>query len=386
MCIVLPIPHNSEAKVLGVKMGEPWHIARQRPEVRSVAWYSSNYALYADMSRRMYEVLQDHVPTVEPYSIDEMFLDLDALPGDLHERCAEIRDAVWCHAKIPTCIGWGPTKTIAKLANGLAKSSMRFGGLCDLTNVQIRQEWYAVTSIEEVWGIGRKTVKKLQMMGVQTIADFVELDPKVARKLLTVVGARVQAELKGQSCLALSDVASARKSIASTRTFGRLLTEWNEIREALACYATRAAEKLRSENLEAAHISVFLQTNPNSSDPKYYKHIGGNIEPTSDTRDLIQHAAVFGKAAWLPHYRYFKAGVILTDLRPMGMQSELFMKRQPETSKMAMKIMDHINARFGTGTLRASSIGIKQNWIPRSAFRSGRYTTCISEIIKAKSW
>lgn len=366
------IARTREAKSLGIKMGDPWHFARKRPEARPVVWYSSNYALYADMSRRMYEVLQARVPAVEPYSIDEMFLDLTSLPGDLFQRCKDIREAVWKEAKIPTCVGWGPTKTIAKLANGLAKDHARLEGLCDLTDPRIRAEWYAVTSIEEVWGIGRQNVKKLQSTGVETVADFVSLDPKSIRNLLTVVGARVQAELRGQSCLALSDVSSSRKSIASTRTFGRMLTEWSEIREAVAHYAARAAEKLRAEHLEAAHLSVLIQTNPHNGDPWYAKHVGVAIEPSSDTRDLIRHATQIAEAVWLPTYHYFKAGVILTDLRPFGEQSRLFSMREPKVSSAAMAAMDAINARFGPGIIRPSSTGAESHLASQSiiAFQS----------------
>ncbi|MBM3096929.1 Y-family DNA polymerase [Gluconobacter cerinus] len=379
------IARTREAKSLGIKMGDPWHFARKRPEARPVVWYSSNYALYADMSRRMYEVLQVRVPAVEPYSIDEMFLDLTNLPGDLYQRCKDLRASVWQEAKIPTCVGWGPTKTIAKLANGLAKDHARLDGLCDLTDPLVRAEWYAVTSIEEVWGIGRQTVKKLQAMGVETVADFVSLDQKSIRNLLTVVGARVQAELRGQSCLALTDVSPTRKSIASTRTFGRLLTDWAEIREAVAHYAARAAEKLRAEDLEAAHLSVLIQTNPHNGDPWYAKHVGAGIEPTSDTRDLIKHATQLAEAIWLPSYRYFKAGVILTDLRPAGQQSQLFSTRDSKISSIAMTAMDKVNARFGPGSIRLSSTGIDRFWRPRSSLLSDRYTTRLEEIIRARS-
>ncbi|MDI6652757.1 Y-family DNA polymerase [Gluconobacter japonicus] len=380
------IARTREAKALGIKMGDPWHFARKRPEAKPIVWYSSNYALYADMSRRMYEVLQSRVPSVEPYSIDEMFLELTGLPGDLHGLCHEVRNAVWKQAKIPTCVGWGPTKTIAKLANGLAKNHARLEGLCDLTDPHIRAEWYAVTSIDEVWGIGRQTTQKLRAMGIETVADFMALDPKTTRHLLTVVGARVQAELRGQSCLALSEISATRKSIASTRTFGRLLTEWPEIREAVAHYATRAAEKLRAERLEAAHLSILMQTNPHNGDPWYAKHVGAGIEPTSDSRDLIRHATNLAQAVWLPGYRYFKAGVVLTDLRPAGGQGGLFAARAPELSNAAMAAMDAINARFGSGSLRPSSTGLRRTWAPRASLLSARYTTRLDEIVRARSW
>ena len=380
------IARTREAKALGVKMGDAWHIARKRPESQPVVWYSSNYALYADMSRRMYQVLAERLPAVEPYSIDEMFLDLSDLPGDLHERCRQIRQDVAEHAKIPTCIGWGPTKTIAKLANGLAKDHAELDGLCDLTDPAVRQDWYRRISIEEVWGIGRQTKQKLLAAGIETIADFVALDAKPVRQMLTVVGGRVQAELRGQSCLPLSDITATRKSIASTRTFGRLLLKWEEIREAIAHYANRAAEKLREDGLEAAHLSVLMQTNPHNGDPWYAKHAAVTIEPTSDARDLIRHATALGRAIWLPGYRYFKAGIILSDLRPTGSQGLMFAFRDPVQSATVMAALNAVNARFGSGTLRPGSTGLKRTWSPRQSLLSSRYTTQLEEIVKAKSW
>ncbi|AAW62099.1 SOS (error prone) mutagenesis protein UmuC [Gluconobacter oxydans 621H] len=380
------IARTREAKALGIKMGDAWHLARKRPESRPVVWYSSNYALYADMSRRMYQVLAERVPGVEPYSIDEMFLDLSNLPGDLHDRCRQLRQDVLDHAKIPTCVGWGPTKTIAKLANGLAKDHAELDGLCDLTDPAMRQDWYRRTDIDEVWGIGRQTTQKLKAMGIETIADFVALDAKTVRQMLTVVGARVQAELRGQSCLPLSDIAATRKSIASTRTFGRLLLKWDEIREAIAHYANRAAEKLREDKLEAAHLSVLMQTNPHNGDPWYAKHAAITIEPTSDARDLIRHATELGRAIWLPGYRYFKAGVILADLRPADSQGLMFASRDPVQSATVMAALDAVNARFGMGTLRPGSTGLKHSWSPRQSLLSARYTTQLDEIVTAKGW
>ncbi|EHH68348.1 Y-family DNA polymerase [Gluconobacter morbifer] len=380
------IARTREAKALGIRMGDAWHLARRRPESQPVIWYSSNYALYADMSRRMYQVLAERVPTVEPYSIDEMFLDLSGLPGNLHDRCRQLRQDVLEHAKIPTCVGWGPTKTIAKLANGLAKDHAELDGLCDLTDPEIRQGWYRRTSIDEVWGIGRQTTRKLQATGIETIADFVALEAKTARKMLTVVGGRVQAELRGQSCLPLSDIAATRKSIASTRTFGRLLLKWEEIREALAHYANRAAEKLREDGFEAAHLSVLMQTNPHNGDPWYAQQAAIAIEPTADARDLIRHATELGRAIFLPGYRYFKAGVILTDLRPAGGQGLMFTSRDPIRSVTAMAALDAVNARFGSGTLRPASTGLKRSWAPRQSLLSARYTTRLEEIVRARSW
>ena len=207
-------------------MGDPWHLVRRKQELAGVEWYSSNYPLYGDISRRVYQVLAERVPRVEPYSIDEMFLDLDNLPGNLYKRCRQIRGDVLRIAKVPTCIGWGPTKTIAKAGNRIAKSAPELQGLCDLTSPEVRAVYYARLPAADVWGIGARTAEKLTKAGVNTIADFVAMDAKMVREMLTVVGARVQAELRGVSCLPLSLMAPSRKGIAVTRSFGHAVTTW----------------------------------------------------------------------------------------------------------------------------------------------------------------
>jgi DNA polymerase V len=213
------IARTAEAKAAGLKMGDPWHKVRHRPEVRAaeVEWFSSNYALYGDMSRRMYQVLAARVPRVEPYSIDEMFLDLD-MPGDVLALAQSLRDDVRRIAKIPTCIGLGPTKTIAKLANRLAKNDTALGGICDLRDARERAMRYAEVPVSEVWGIGRRMADRLRRLGIVSIADFIAFPAQDARDLLTVVGARVQAELRGTSCLPLAMLAPTKKGLAVTRS------------------------------------------------------------------------------------------------------------------------------------------------------------------------
>ncbi|MBW4025751.1 MAG: Y-family DNA polymerase [Proteobacteria bacterium] len=361
-------------------MGEPWHLIKKRPECRSVLWRSSNYALYGDMSRRVYDVLIDRVPQVEPYSIDEMFLDLAGLP-DLGTFCRQLRDEVRRVAKIPTCIGIGPTKTIAKLANRIAKGQPDLRGVCDLRDPADRQRLYRDLPPGDVWGIGSKAAGKLTAAGAATIADFITMDPRAVRDLLTVTGARVQAELRGLSCLSLSLMAPTRQGIAVTRTFGRPVESWAEIREAVATYTARAAEKLRAEGLEAGHMLVFAHTNPHNGDPWHSGQRSAAIEPTADTAALIGEAVRLLQTGWRSGYRYFKAGVMLTALVPAARQASLFATRDPVRSARAMSAMDAINARWGRGTLRPASTGIERPWSARQQHVSPRYTTRAAEIM-----
>lgn len=379
------IARTSEAKALGIKMGEPWHLAQQRPACKSVEWRSSNYPLYGDMSRRMYEVLTANVPQVEPYSIDEMFLDLTGL-ADLEGYCRHLRDQVRRLAKIPTCIGIGPTKTIAKLANRIAKDEFALNGVCDLRDDTARAGYYRELPVSMVWGIGGKTVERLNQMGVCSIADFLGIEAEQVRDLLTVTGARVQAELRGQSCLPLTLMPAPRQAIAVTRSFGRMVTAWGELREAIAAFATRAAEKLRGEGLEARHLSVFAHTNPHNGDEWYSGSRAAQIEPTADTLALISEAIRLLRAIWRPGFRYFKAGVMLGDLSPARQQGAMFSTRNPVKSARAMAALDTVNARFGRGTLRPAAMGFFHSWAGRQASHSPRYTTCADEMLIAKAF
>lgn len=379
------IARTTEAKAMGIKMGEPWHLALRRPECKQVEWRSSNYPLYGDMSRRMYEILTANVPQVEPYSIDEMFLDLTGM-ADLEVLCRRLRDDVRRLAKIPTCVGIGPTKTIAKLANRIAKDDFALHGICDLRDDAVRATYYAESPISMVWGIGGKTVEKLNRLAISSIADFVRLKPEQVRELLTVTGARVQAELRGQSCIPLTLMPAPRQAIAVTRSFGRQITSWGELREAIAAFATRAAEKLRVDGLEAGHLSVFAHTNPHNGDDWYSGSRAARIEPTADTMALISEAVRLLRAFWRSEFRYFKAGIMLGDLAPARQQAGLFSTRDIIKSARAMTALDSVNARFGSGTLRPAATGMIKGWAGRQTRHSPRYTTRIEEMLIAKAF
>ena len=380
------IARTPEAKALGVKMGDVYHLIQGKPGLEGVEWLSSNYALYGDMSRRMFQVLAERVPRVEPYSIDEMFLDLDGIEN-LDAVCRSLREDVRRLAKIPTCIGWGPTKTIAKLANRLAKTLATMGGVCDLTSPDVRQGFYRDIPVGDIWGIGAKTAAKLEQSGILNISDFVSMDAPDVRKRLTVVGARIHMELRGVSCLPLSEWAPTRKSIASSRSFGRAVTDWREMREAIAVYASRASEKLRAERLVAGHVAVFLQTNPHNGDPWHSGQKSAQIEPTNDSRDLIKEAVRLLEPLWRDGFRYVKAGVMLNDLSAQGRQfHSLFPSRDPVVSKKIMAAMDGVNARYGRGTLRPLATGVTTPWVARASHLSARYTTNPREMLVAKAW
>ncbi|BBC78702.1 DNA repair protein [Acetobacter orientalis] len=380
------IARTKEAKELGVKMGEPWHLAREQRKLSGVQWYSSNYPLYADMSRRVYQVLLDHVPRVEPYSIDEMFLDLTGLPGDLSLRCDSMRAAVEQVTKIPTCVGWGPTKAIAKLANYIAKDRPEMEGLCDLTDERVRNRFYRNLPVSEVWGIGRRLAARLDDTGIRTIAQFVNSPEAHIRKIAAIIGVRLQAELRGESCLQLSEVAAQRKGLACTRSFGRPISTYSDLSEAVTGFAVRAAEKLRAEKLDAAHVSVFIQTNPHKREEGWYANQASlTCSPTCNTLTLTAIASRLLRTIWKDGFRYAKAGVMLNDLAPAATHNTLF-DMPSEQDAALMEALDAVNRRFGRGALRPLGTGTDRSWKPRQNMLSPRFTTEWREVMEVDAF
>ena len=380
------IARTHEAKDLGIKMGEPYHLARGRPGLEHVVWKSSNYALYGDMSRRMYEVLTTLVPQVEPYSIDEMFLDFSGLQ-DLPCHATAMRAAVLKVAKIPTCVGIGPTKTIAKLANAVAKKDRSGSGVCDFSEVGQRADTYRSIGIGSVWGVGPASAAKLEKIGVQTVADFVSLPDDEIRKMLSVVGLRTCWELRGLSCMPLSLAPPTKKSLAVARSFGRPIDQWSDLEHAISTYAARAAEKLRRHGVVASAMQVFLQTNRFSkTDRQYVNQVSFGIEPSADSFALISSATRAARTIWRNGYRYAKAGIILLDLSSSQEQSSSFFpSRDPVKSAEVMRAMDTINQRYGRHTMRPGMVAAQPNWGMRRANLSPSYTTRADQLLRVKA-
>lgn len=377
------IARSQEAKDLGIKMGDPWFKISRWAIGKGVKAFSSNYALYGDMSRRLYEVLQGFSPRVEPYSIDEMFLDLAGVNDNLVAHCQAARAAVKQLTKIPTCIGIGDTKTKAKLANFLAKKRPEFEGVCDLRDTAVCARLYPTIPIEEVWGIGSASAKKLNALGIETVDQLAGADLRQARDVLTVTGARVVMELQGQSCLPLSMLSPQRKGLAVTRTFGEAVIEWHELAQAISTYAARAGEKLRQHGLLASAMTVFIQTNRFLLENFYSNAASFGIEPTQDTFALIELALKGARRIFRPGYRYWKAGILLNDLvDARTAPAQLFPSRDPERSAQLMKMMDGVNSRFGRGTLRPAVTGLDRKWTAKAEMLSPRYTTQLDDLMR----
>ena len=383
------VARSAEAKLLGIKMGDPEFKIRDLIRRENVRVFSSNYALYGDLSRRVGDTLGSMVPTVETYSIDESFLNLGEFNGrEVEPLARELRDRVHRWVGIPTCVGIAPTKTLAKVANFIAKKRPQYRGVCDLRSSQVRAELLPTVPVEEVWGIGGASAAKLAKLGILTAADLAALEPDDARALMTVTGGRTVYELRGISCMPLELVEPTRKGIAVTRSFGAPVTSWTAMREALASYATRAAEKMRRYNVAADNLFVFMHTSTFNQDPFYSNGASARFAATTnDTGEVVGLTVRLGERLWRDGFRYSKCGVMITELLPEAVQQPaLWSELDRERRERAWKTVDQLNAKLGRGTVRILAAGPKDSaWKLRAEHLSPRWTTRWDELPRVRS-
>ncbi len=382
------IARSEEAKALGIPMGLPFfHMQAQYPHT-PIEVYSSNYALYGDMSNRVMTILKRFAPEVEVYSIDEAFLNLSGCGrGDLQSYGHLIRQGVRQWTGIPISIGIGPTKTLAKLANRLAKRSSDAQGVVNLSDSP-HDEILQSVAVKDIWGIGRSYSRLLQHHGICTALQLREADDHWIRQQMGVVGIRIVWELRGISCLPLELNSKPKKSLMVSRSFGRPITTLHAMRQAVATYTTRAAEKLRRHRLAAGILTVLVRTNPfKPEEPQYSQDIKITLSvATSDTAELIAYALAGAEHIYQDGYRYKKAGVLFTGLVPEHqIQMHLFDTRDRERSKALMRTVDHINAQMGSGALQYAVSGFHPNWQMRRSRMSPRYTTKWDELVVVRA-
>ncbi|SVC89058.1 uncharacterized protein METZ01_LOCUS341912, partial [marine metagenome] len=311
------ITRSTEAKALGIKMGEPYFKVKNVIKKNNVKVFSSNYALYGDMSQRVMEILLGFSPDVEIYSIDEAFLSLKGFKNyELLTYCKHIRKTIKQWTGIPVSIGVGSTKTLSKIANHLAKKNNAYEGVCILKKKEKINEALQETEIEDVWGIGRSLSKFLKKYNVCNAKQFALLDRGWVRKNMGVVGERIQLELHGVSCLGVELLPSPQKSCCVSRSFSRPIEKIEELKESIANYGSRVAEKIREEDLIAQSMSVFVLTNHfNKKEKQYSNSIKLQLDyPTSDSKLIVKRAVEGVKRIYKNGYRYKKAGIILYEL------------------------------------------------------------------------
>ena len=381
------IARSQDVKNLGIKMGVPWFRVQNFAKRHKIIVFSSNYTLYADMSNRMMKIISEFGPNQEVYSIDECFLDLSGFKHlGLTDYGQSIRSTINRLVGLPVCVGVGASKTLAKLANHLAKKRLVLDGVCDLNTIKRDALDFLFSKIEvkEVWGVGRRIEKKLAKYGVNTVLDLKRSSPQVIRKRFSIVMERTVRELNGEYCIPLGEITPPKKQLVCSRGFGTPVSSLSELNEAVITYTTRVAEKLRCQRSVAAMVYVFIQTNPFKEKDQQYN--SGRLvpltKPTNDTRKLISAALGGLQNIYKPGFSYKKAGVLLDGLLPSNQyQKDLFDDRgSQEHSESLMQAIDGINNKMGSGTIKFTGEGLEKHWRAKAEKKTQCYTTSIDEI------
>lgn len=387
------IARSNEAKALGIKMGEPWFKIRHLEEKEGLVALSANFTLYGDMSDRMMSLAAGLGPSQEIYSIDESFIGLQGVRGDLVDRAWKMRARIYQWIGIPCCIGIASTKTLSKLANHIAKTAERIpdsypealSTVCDLSRLGTKQlrDVLTATDVGEVWGIGRQIGAQLRGAGVTSVQDFLDLPSSFVRSNWGVVLERTWRELQGEPCVELSDTPTAKKQIACTRSFGHPISGLDQLQEAISEFTTRAAEKLRKQRHLAGQVLVFARTSPFRDGPRFSRSVVVPlVRPSADTTELADAALKGVRHIYESGFQLAKAGVMLLDLVPdTFVQSELAWAETPNDSRdrnKLMRAMDSVNERFGKRTVLLGSSGLSQGadtWGMRQLRMTPSYTT-----------
>ncbi|MCF5056804.1 translesion error-prone DNA polymerase V subunit UmuC [Pseudomonas proteolytica] len=366
-----------------VKMGEPYFQIKHKLKQYGIVPFSSNYALYGDMSERVMTVIESMVPAVEIYSIDEAFADLTGI-DDLDGLGRRIRAQVLRGTGIPVGVGIAPTKTLAKLANHMAKRlQAQTGGVVNITD-QVKRDWVLRnTDVAEVWGVGRKMKLHLDALGIKTAMDLAKADPWTLRKKFSIVIEKTARELAGTSCLELDEPDPPKQEICCSRMFGQRLTELPPIKEAVATYMMRASEKLRAQGSLCKKVRVCIRTGMfNPEEAKYANGVVVDLPyPTDDVRLLTRAAVDAVGHIYRAGFRYSKAEVMLLNLcQPGEYTDDLFAVSQPAEATRVMTVLDQINGRWGKGTLRSASVPTNPDWGMRREMMSQSYTTRLDQL------
>ena len=379
------IARSPEAKKMGINMTQPWYQVKDQYLSKGGVVFSSNYEFYADISNRVMNVLSDLCPEIDIYSIDEAFLDLRTFRKniDLVNFAYDCKKRIKDWIGVPVSIGIAPTKTLAKLANKVAKDDPRFDGVVILSEPRIIRHFLKSMPIEKIWGIGRKLTAKLENIDIKTAYDLSQVDSRLIGDNFNVVLERTVRELKGQSCITLHDFMEPKKQIMVSRSFGRSIRSKSVLSEAISFHASRAAEKLRYEKQKCRLITAFIRSNRFNTRVRqiYAAKSFELVHPTDDTRIIIKNANRILDQIFAEGYQYAKAGILLSDFtNKYGYQMSLFDKKRDE--KMASRLMetvDYINlmeiAKIGFGNQ-----GYRNTWRMKREIKSKRYTTKIEEI------
>lgn len=374
------IAQSKEAKeLLEIYMCRPWFELQKEAARLGVIALSSNYELYGDMSNRFHETLTHFSPVTEVYSIDEAFMDMTGINKNLTDYGKVIKDTVKQWIGLPICVGFGHSKTLAKLANHIAKKQSQFNGVCDLTTMS-ESDLNTILEklpLSKVWGVGSRIEAKLNSLGVDNVLRLKRADPKRIRDEFNVVLERTVMELNGESWLEIEETFKESKQVMSSRSFGKRIDNLQEIEEAISYHAHNASTRLRRQNLYASAVTVFIQNSPHDKDPYYGpSYTIGLPAPTNNTMQIAKVALWALRKIYKENVYYLKGGIMLSDLVPEGgQQFDVFGFTQPsEKSQLLMEAMDKINKRF-PDKLKLASEGTKKTWVMRRDLKSPNYTT-----------
>lgn len=381
------VARSNEVKALGVKMGQPWFQLKDLARQHGIIAFSSNYGLYADMSNRVMSILADFSPDQEVYSIDECFLDITGFQSrDLTQYGQQIRSRIKQWTGLPVCVGVGASKTLAKLANHIAKKNVQFNGVCDLNamSAQEQNEWLGQIEVGEVWGIGRRLAPKLEDIGIATVLDLKRADTATLRSQFSLVMEKIIRELNGVVCVELEDMGAPKKQIISSRSFGIPVTELESLEQSITLYVSRAAEKLRRQQSYAGSIHIYIRTSPfNEVEPHYSNGMTIPLPEQTDDSMQLTRVALWGlRKIYRGGYRYQKAGVMLSEIvSKEGRQIDLFqLSARSSRSGRLMTVLDQINGLMGKQSLKLASEGFRQPWKMKQGNKSPAYTTRWDEL------
>jgi len=365
------ISRSNEAKALGIKMGEPYFKAKDIIVKNKVEVFSSNYSLYGDLSRRVMRTLKRFNTEIEVYSIDEAFIDLSNFPDSEVEKVGrEIRETVLQWTGIPTRIGIANTKTLSKVANHIAKKKQ--SGVTSINGIENLDPILEKVEINDVWGVGRQLTKFYQKNGIYNAKQLKNKSNTWIKKCSNVLSSRTAMELRGVPCIDLETTQTKRKSCVVSRSFGKRIESFQELKEAVANYCLNASEKIRSESLVAKAITVFVRTSPFQRDYGYYSNSKTVDFPiaTNNSLETVKTAIAILENIFRNGCRYQKAGVMLTGLRDDDGRKNLFSSEKDEKIKTLMQSIDNTNYRYGRSTLSLASAGVHKKWNMRRQYSS----------------
>ena len=384
-CIVA---RTNEAKALGIKMGEPLFKARKIIEKNNVKVFSSNYALYGSMSNRVMKILEQLFPNIEIYSIDEAFMEISSLKKiyNYSKYAMKVREIILKWTGIPVSIGIGETKTLAKIANQIAKDNTSTQGVFDITKIKNKEKILKTTKVEKIWGIGNKLSKFLIKNNIHNAYEFIQQDNRWIRKNMNILGLKTKMELNSISCYELDNNFKLRKSCCVSRSFGKRITSLKDMSEAVSTYITRAAEKIRNERLVANNINLYIRTSPFNRNPSEYYVNSISIPldcPTNNTITLNKKILIGLNKIFKKGYLYQKAGVILSGLEAENVDLNLF-KKNDKKKEVLMNAFDFINQKYGKNSLRIASEGVEKKWLMKRSRCSSNFTTNLKDLLTVR--